>query len=128
MMKRFDEQAASVMLARIATKKAEIEDVTQVKKWLDRILLKFAVKFAHYSAMDKNSFKLPQPMKHFPQFMYHLRRSNFINPFGAPPDQSLYTKTCMLRESIPNCIVMIQPALLKYTVEETTPTPVELDL
>jgi len=28
MIKRFDEQAASVMLARIATKKAEIEDVT----------------------------------------------------------------------------------------------------
>ncbi len=88
MMKRFDEQAASVMLARIATKKAEIEDVTEVKKWLDRILLKFAVKFAHYSPMDRNSFKLPQPMKHFPQFMYQLRRSNFINPFGAPPDQS----------------------------------------
>ena len=100
MIKRFDEKAASVMLARIATKKAEIEDVTEVKQWLDRILLKFCVKFAHFTPMDRNSFKLPQTMRHFPQFMYHLRRSNFINPFGAPPDQSLYTKTCMLREAI----------------------------
>jgi protein transport protein SEC23 len=99
-----------------------------VKKWVDRILLKFTVKFANFHRQDKTSFKLQNSMKHFPQFMYHLRRSNFINPFGAPPDQSIYTKTCMLRESIANCMVMIQPALLKYNLEEKDPIPVELDL
>jgi hypothetical protein len=34
----------------------------------------------------------------------------------------------MMRESIANCIVMIQPALLSYTVEQNEPVPVELDL
>eukprot|EP00919_Chromeraceae_sp_WS-2016_P065818 GHVR01155646.1.p1 GENE.GHVR01155646.1~~GHVR01155646.1.p1 ORF type:complete len:113 (-),score=1.33 GHVR01155646.1:313-651(-) len=112
------------MLARIATKKAEIEDIVEVKKWVDRILLKFTVKFAHFQRMDRNSFRLHVNMKRFPQFMYHLRRSSFINPFGAPPDQSIYVKTCMQRESISNCIVMIQPVLLKYTTEEINPIPV----
>lgn len=67
-------------------------------------------------------------MKKFPQFMYHLRRSGFINPFGCPPDQSIYQKTCMQRESLGNCITMIQPVLLEYSTECIEPTPVELDL
>ena len=51
-----------------------------------------------------------------------------MNPFGAPPDQSIYVKTCMMRESIGNGIVMVQPALLKYTTDDADPVPVELDL
>lgn len=94
-MRGFDEQAAAVMLARMASRKAEVEDFTEVKKWLDRILLKFCVKFAQYQRGQKQSFRLPQVMKHFPQFMYHLRRSGLINPFGSPPDQSIYMKTCL---------------------------------
>lgn len=128
MGKRFDEEAAVVMLARMAAKKAEVEDVIEVKKWVDRILLKFAVKFASFSRNDKGSFRLPITMKHFPQFIYHLRRSTFINPFGYPPDQAIYVKTCLMRESIPNCMVMIQPALIRYTTESNTPVPVELDI
>ncbi len=116
------------MLGRMAAKKAEIEDVIQVKKWVDRILLKFAVKFAFFSRNDKNSFRLPNTMKHFPQFIYHLRRSTFINPFGFPPDQAIYVKTCLLRESIPNCMVMIQPALIRYSADNSTPVPVQLDI
>jgi len=112
--KRFDEEAAVVMLGRMAAKKAEIEDPIEVKKWVDRILLKFAVRFAHFHKNDKNSFRLPQAMKHFPQFIYHLRRSTFISPFGYPPDQAIYVKTCLMRESIANCMVMIQPALIRY--------------
>jgi len=90
-----------------------------VKKWVDRILLKFAVRFSHSNRYDRNSFRLPASLKHFPQFIYHLRRSNFINPFGAPPDQSIYVKSCLMRESIANCMVMIQPALLRYSASQS---------
>ena len=98
-----------------------------MKKWVDRILLKFCVKFSHFTRNDRNSFRLPHPMKHFPQFIYHLRRSAFINPFGAPPDQIMYVKSCMMRESISNCMAMIQASLLKYTTDSEEPLPVELD-
>ena len=91
-------------------------------------MLKFSVRFGHINRHDRSGFKMPHSMKHFPQFIYHLRRSNFVNPFGAPPDQSIYVKTCMMRESIGNGIVMVQPALLKYTTDDADPVPVELDL
>lgn len=105
------------MLARMASRKAEVEDYMEVKKWVDRILLKFTVRFAQFNRNMRQSFRLPVQMKHFPQFMYHLRRSGFINPFGSPPDQSIYMKTCLNRESLPNCMVMIQSALFKYSTE-----------
>ena len=88
---------------------------------MDRILLKFSVRFGQNG---RHNFRLPISMKHFPQFIYHLRRSGFVNPFGTPPDQSIYVKTCMMRESIANGMVMVQPALLKYTADETDPVPV----
>lgn len=97
MLRGFDEQAAVVMLARMASRKAEVEDYIEVKKWVDRILLKFSVKFAQFNRGQRASFRLPNQMKHFPQFIYHLRRSGFINPFGSPPDQSIYMKTCLNR-------------------------------
>ena len=97
MGKRFDEQAAAVMLARMVSKKTEVEDTLEVKKWVDRLLLKFCVRFAFFNRNDRGSFRLPAPLKHFPQFIYHLRRSTFVNPFGSPPDQSIYFKTCMSR-------------------------------
>jgi protein transport protein SEC23 len=122
--KRFDEQAAAVMLARMVSRKTEVEDTLEVKKWVDRLLLKFSVRFAFFNRNDKGSFRLPPALKHFPQFIYHLRRSAFINPFGSPPDQSIYVKTCMQRESVPNCMVMIQPALLSYSPGESEPVPV----
>lgn len=89
-----------------------------MKKWVDRLLLKFCVRFAFFNRNDRASFRLPPLIKHFPQFIYHLRRSAFVNPFGSPPDQSIYFKTCMSRESVPNCMVMVQPALLSYSPEK----------
>lgn len=58
MMQGFDENAAAAMLARMASKKSEVEDISEVKKWLDRILLKFCVKFAQFHRGNKNSFRL----------------------------------------------------------------------
>ena len=108
MARGFDEQASAVLMARIASEKAQIEESTEVKKWVDRTLLKFCAKFAFYNRGNLGSFRMPQPMEHFPQYMYHLRRSSLVNPFGFPPDQYIYHRTCLLRESIPNCSVMVQ--------------------
>ena len=97
MIRNFDENAAAVMLGRMAGRKAEIEDIAQVKKWLDRILLKFCVKFANFHRNNRNSFRLHQQMRHFPQFMYHLRRNSLVNHFGCPPDQAIFKRSCLLR-------------------------------
>lgn len=36
-------------------------------------------------------------MKLFPQMVYHLRRSHFINTFGSSPDETMLYKASLYR-------------------------------
>lgn len=39
--------------------------------------------------------------------MYHLRRSHFIQTFGASPDEIAFKRVTLNRENVTNCLVMI---------------------
>lgn len=47
-------------------------------------------KFGEYSKDDPNSFRLPENFSLYPQFMYHLRRSQFLQVFNNSPDETSY--------------------------------------
>ena len=68
-------------------------------------------KFALYQKGDSDSFRLPNEFLLFPQFVYYLRRSQFISIFNYSPDAI----ACLLRENVTNALSMIQPLLYKYT-------------
>merc|ERR1719235_3168064 len=123
----FDQEAAAVLMARYAVFKCENEDPLDVLRWVDRMLIRLVSKFADYRKDDPGSFHLTQEMSIFPQFMYHLRRSNFLQTFNASPDETAYYRTLIVRENTMNSLVMIQPALLQYSFEDSHPTPVLLD-
>merc|ERR1719291_68804 len=123
----FDQEAAAVLMARYAVFKTENEEPTDVLRWVDRMLIRLVAKFADYRKDEPSSFHLARELSIFPQFMYHLRRSNFLQTFNASPDETAYYRTLILRENTMNSLVMIQPALLQYSFDEGPPTPVLLD-
>lgn len=82
----FDQEAAIVYLARYSVHKALIEEQKNLRQWLDSCLCKWASNFASFIKGDVTSFSLPETMRSFPQYMYHLRRSNFVNRFGSSLD------------------------------------------
>jgi len=123
----FDQEAAAVLMARYAVWKCENEDPLDVLRWVDRMLIRLVSKFADYRKDDPSSFNLSQEVNIFPQFMYHLRRSNFLQTFNASPDETAYYRTIVCRENTMNTLVMIQPALLQYSFEAPEPQPVLLD-
>eukprot|EP00397_Hematodinium_sp_SG-2012_P003443 GEMP01003451.1.p1 GENE.GEMP01003451.1~~GEMP01003451.1.p1 ORF type:complete len:611 (+),score=96.99 GEMP01003451.1:487-2319(+) len=123
----FDQETAAVLMARFAVWKTENEDPLDVLRWLDRMLIRLVAKFAEYRKDDPSSFMLATEFSIFPQFMYHLRRSTFLQTFNASPDETAFYRTVMLRENVVNTLVMIQPALLEYSFEEGPPRPVLLD-
>lgn len=47
-------------------------------------------KFGEYQKDDPNSFRLPENFSLYPQFMYHLRRSQFLQVFNNSPDETSY--------------------------------------
>ena len=86
----FDQESAAVLMARIAVFKAEIDDSPDVLRWLDRMLIRLCGKFAEYRKDDPVSFRLTSNFSIYPQFMFHLRRSQFLQVFNNSPDETAF--------------------------------------
>jgi protein transport protein SEC23 len=122
----FDQEASAVLMARIASLRTETESRDDVLRWVDRSLIRLAKKFADYREGDPHSFQLAPEFRIYPQFMFHLRRSQFLNYFNCSPDESTNYRLMLRRENTTNSLVMIQPALLSYSFHGP-PQPVLLD-
>lgn len=78
----FDQEAAAVIMARVASSRAETEEAADVHRWLDRMLIRLCQKFGSFNKDDPESFRLLPNLTLYPQFMFHLRRSQFLQVFN----------------------------------------------
>jgi protein transport protein SEC23 len=120
-------------MARLCIAKSEQgEESVQLLKWLDRSLVRLVMRFATYAQDDIASFRLSNEFLLYPQFMYNIRRSHkFLQNFGTSPDESIFYRQTLTRENTTNSLVMIQPALLAYHIDNEDPAqpqPVLLDI
>jgi len=104
----FDQEAAAVLMARFAVHRTETEETSDILRWLDRSLIRLCAKVADYRPNEAMSFRLSPEFAIYPQFMFHLRRSQFLQVFNCSPDESSYYRTLMIRENVTNSLVMIQ--------------------
>ena len=125
-------------MARIAVHRTESEDVADILRWVDRSLIRLCVKsrarsprarrersltrlsttrpphsircakFAEYEKENPSSFRLGPEFSLYPQFMFHLRRSQFLQLFNSSPDEAAYYRTVLAREGTTHALVMIQ--------------------
>uniref|UniRef100_A0A7S0P3C0 Protein transport protein SEC23 n=1 Tax=Calcidiscus leptoporus TaxID=127549 RepID=A0A7S0P3C0_9EUKA len=123
----FDQEAAAVLMARIASHKTQTEEAFDILRWIDRMLIRLVAKFADYRRDDAASFRLGTEFSIYPQFMFHLRRSQFLQTFGNSPDETTYARLVLARENTTNSLIMIQPTLLAYSFDGP-PVPVLLDV
>lgn len=123
----FDQEAATVLMARIAVFKAEIDDGPDVLRWTDRMLIRLCQKFADYRKDDPNSFRLALNFSLYPQFMFHLRRSQFLQVFNNSPDETAFYRHVLNHEDVNNSLIMIQPTLSSFVIDEPEAQPVLLD-
>jgi protein transport protein SEC23 len=121
----FDQEAAATLMARIAVFKAETEEAFDILRWLDRMLIRLVNKFGNFVKDDPNSFQLAANFSIYPQFMFHLRRSHFLQVFNNSPDETAFYRYILNRESVTNSLIMIQPTLESYSFEGP-PVPVLL--
>ncbi|OTA29510.1 Protein transport protein SEC23, partial [Hortaea werneckii EXF-2000] len=63
----------------------------------------------------------------YPQFMFHLRRSQFLQVFNNSPDETAFYRHVLNHEDVGNSLVMIQPTLDSYTFDQDGGVPVLLD-
>ncbi|KAJ0806758.1 putative protein transport protein Sec23 [Helianthus annuus] len=123
----FDQETAAVVMARLTSYKMEMEESFDATRWLDRTLIRLCSKFGDYRKDDPSSFALNPSFSLFPQFMFNLRRSQFVQVFNNSPDETAYFRMMLNRESITNAAVMIQPSLIAYSFN-SLPAPALLDV
>lgn len=122
----FDQEAAAVLMSRMVVYRAESDDGPDVLRWVDRMLIRLCQKFGEYSKDDANSFRLAENFSLYPQFMYHLRRSQFLQVFNNSPDETTFYRHMLMREDLTQSLIMIQPILYSYSFNGP-PVPVLLD-
>ncbi|TKY47800.1 transport protein Sec23A [Spatholobus suberectus] len=123
----FDQETAAVVMGRFASLKMESEETFDATRWLDRFLIRLCSKFGDYRKDDPSSFTLNPSFSLFPQFMFNLRRSQFVQVFNNSPDETAYFRMLLNRENISNAAVMIQPSLISYSFN-SLPAPALLDV
>lgn len=123
----FDQETAAVIMARLASHKMETEEEFDAVRWLDRSLIRLCSRFGDYRKDDISSFSLNSNFAIFPQFMFNLRRSQFLQVFNNSPDETAYFRMLLNRENVTNSVVMIQPSLISYSFN-APPEPALLDV
>jgi len=111
----FDQETAAVVMARLATHKMETEDDFDATRFLDRSLIRLCQRFAEYRKDDPNSFGLHQNLTYYPQFMFNLRRSPFVQVFGFGPDETAYVRMILYKKPVLDAVAMFQPQLVSYS-------------
>jgi protein transport protein SEC23 len=120
----FDQEATAALMARLVVWKHEREDINPIR-WLDRHLIQLMHRFGDFRKNDPMSFQTPAEMNVYPQFMFYLRRGPLIQVFNNTPDETVFFRHCLLKETVSNALVMIQPTLDSYTLDND-PVPVLL--
>ncbi|XP_062099483.1 protein transport protein SEC23 C isoform X2 [Humulus lupulus] len=123
----FDQEAAAVVMARLVSFKMETEAEFDPIRWLDKALIHICSRFGDYQKDSPSSFSLSPRLSIFPQFIFHLRRSQFVQVFNNSPDETAYFRMILYRENVANSVVMIQPSLISYSFH-SGPEPALLDV
>ncbi|KAG5265579.1 hypothetical protein AALO_G00244050 [Alosa alosa] len=66
----FDQEAAAILMARLAVYRAESEEGPDVLRWLDRQLIRLCQKFGDYHKDDPNSFRFSETFSLYPQVIH----------------------------------------------------------
>jgi protein transport protein SEC23 len=114
-------------MSRIAVFKAEVDDAPDVLRWVDRMLIRLCSRFAEYRKDDPSSFRLEKNFTLYPQFMFHLRRSQFLQVFNSSPDETAFNRHVLNHEDVSNSLIMIQPTLDAYRIDQEEGEAVLLD-
>ncbi|XP_049849293.1 protein transport protein SEC23-like [Schistocerca gregaria] len=124
LLQGFDQEAAASLMARLAVFNHENHSKNPTR-WLDRHLITLLYHFSDFHKNEPSSLLIPQEMCIYHQFMFYLRRGVLIQFFNNSPDETVFYRFYLHRESVSNILVMIQPTLDSYTLDNE-PIPVHL--
>ena len=105
------------VFAKIAAFRSLEQDSSLVIRYLDKKLIGLMKLF-------KFGDIIPEQLNIIPQYFYYLRKSNFVKKYASSLDEMVYYRNSIIRQNIDNTLVMIQPQIIEYSLENEEPVPV----
>lgn len=106
-----DQLSLVISIAKIAGLRSLRQDSRMVTRFVDKTLINIMKKF-------QINGTIPSPLNLLPQYFYYLRKSVFVLKFGTSLDEMVYFRLVLMRENTSNCMVMIQPQVLQYSLND----------
>ena len=123
-----DQEAAIACISRIASFKSITMQRSDVIYWLNTVLIKFLRKVSNFQKNKPQSLTIPNNVSLLPQFIFYFRKSEFVQKFATSVDEFALFRLSLMREILNNMLVMIQPSLFSYTLENPNASPVLCDM
>ncbi len=71
---------------------------------------------------------VPDELSLIPQYLYYLRKNSALKTMVSSLDEMAFFKLIVYRENVENCLVIVQPQIIEYSLENEEPIPVLPDL
>lgn len=130
LVEAFDQETAAVLLAREAIFRTDSMSLLKILHWLDSKLVEVVASFGERNTQAGRPgappMRLPPQCVFFPAFIYHLRRSGYLQIFNSSPDETAIIRLQFIRSDVRDSIVQIQPTLYRYRMDAPA-EPVPLD-
>jgi hypothetical protein len=125
----FDQTCAATVVARMAMHILDEHENRweSTKRWLDRLLVTFVRRFGTYQPGVPESLRMAPCLALLPSFLFNLRRSEYFMVLNISPDETTFKRHWLMREPCESCVLMLQPTLDSYTINEPFAQPVPLD-
>ena len=121
MIEYIDQFSVISSYAKIAAFKTLDSDSSIVIRYLDKTLIGIMRIF-------KQSNQIPDQLSLLPQYFYYLRKSNFIKKFASSLDEMTFFKHVVMRETLDNTLIIVQPQIIEYSLNNPEPVPVLPDI
>lgn len=121
MLSQIDQFSVVSSYAKLAALRVfEYDQVTMIR-YLDKVLISMLKTF-------RRNQEVPEEINYIPQYFYYLRKSNFVKRFASSLDEMTFYKHSLLRETIDNTLIIVQPQVVEYSLSAEEPCNVLPDL
>lgn len=111
MLPYLDQLTILATFAKVAALRSYNQDSKIVTRFVDKSLINILRRFRIKGG-------IPEELNLLPQYFYYLRKSVFVKKFGTSLDEMAYYRLIILKENLDNVLVMIQPQLLQYSLDQ----------
>lgn len=123
-----DQETVIAVYSKMAARRSMDIDPVAVIRWLDRTLINIMKKYSQFRKGVVESFQVCEELYLLPQFFYYLRKGNLVRKFATSVDEACYYRLCIDRENVANSLIMIQPSLTQYDLENENPVAAICDI